>query len=239
MQDQVFDLLLEKEDVTWRSLLYDLVKTEQMDPWNIDITLLTKKYVKVIKAMQEHDFRISGKILLAAAFLLKIKSAHLIEHDISNLDALINSTQEEIDEDELFDSLENGKKKRDKYQLIPRNPQARSRKVSIHDLVGALQKAMVTKRKILAQQRPTKFTMPKRRIDIMGVIRELYHKIVHYTKEENKKRLAFSQLLPPNAGKKEKAYTFLPLLHLEHQRKVETRQHRPFDEIWVKLTKGK
>lgn len=238
MQEKVFDLLLEKEDVTWRSLLFDLVKTEQMNPWHIDITLLTKKYIQVIKDMQEHDFRISGKILLAAAFLLKIKSAHLIDHDIGNLDALINSTQEEVDEDELFDELENGKRvKRDKYQLIPRNPQARSRKVSIHDLVDALQKAMVTKRKILAQQRPIKFKRPERRIDIMGVIRELYHKIVHYTKEE--KKLAFSKLLPPNAGKKEKAYTFLPLLHLEHQQKVETKQYHHFDEIWVKLLKGK
>lgn len=240
MQEQVFDLLLKEEDVTWRTILYDLVKTEQMDPWNIDITLLTKKYIKVIKEMQEHDFRISGKILLAAAFLLKIKSAHLIDHDISNLDALINSTEEAVDEDELFDELESGgRRKRDKYQLIPRNPQARSRKVSIHDLVEALQKALITKRKILAQQKPVKFKIPVRKMDIMGVIRDLYHKIVHYSQKENKKKLSFSKLLPPRAGKREKAYTFIPLLHLENQKKVITSQKEPFDEIWVKLMKKK
>ncbi len=240
MQQQVFDLLLEKDDVTWRSLLFDLVRTEQMDPWDINISLLTKKYVQVIKEMQEHDFRVSGKILLAAAFLLKIKSAYLIEHDISNLDALINSTQEEVSEDDLFEDLKNGQRKPgDRYQLIPRNPQARSRKVSINDLIDALQKAMVTKRKILTQQRPTKFILPEKGIDIMGVIRELYHKIVYYTQKDYQERLTFSKLLPLNAGKKEKAYTFLPLLHLEHQRKVETRQFKPFDEIYVKLLKGR
>ena len=86
MQQQIFDLLLEQEDVTWKSILYELVKTEQMDPWDIDITLLTKKYIQIIKELQQQDFRISGKILLAAAFLLKIKAAHLVDHDISNLD---------------------------------------------------------------------------------------------------------------------------------------------------------
>jgi len=75
--------------------------------------------------------------------------------------------------------------------------------------------------------------MPKRSIDIMGVIRDLYHKIVYYNKKDT--RLTFSKLLPPRAGKMEKVYTFIPLLHLEHQRKVETQQDNHFDEIYVKL----
>ena len=237
MQQQIFDLLLEQDDVTWKTILYDLVKSEQMDPWDIDITLLSKKYIHVIKEMQEHDFRISGKILLAAAFLLKIKSAYLIEHDISNLDALINSTEEAIDEEEVFGDLDNGKRNQEKFQLIPRNPQPRSRKVSIHDLIEALQRAMATKRKILAQQRPTKFVLPERKVDVMGIIRDLYHKIVYYSQQENSSKLKFSALLPTNAGRREKVYTFIPLLHLENQGKVETTQEKHFDEIYVKLLK--
>lgn len=235
MQQQIFDLLLEQEDVTWKTILYDLVNSEQMDPWDIDITRLTQKYIQAIKAMQEHDFRISGKILLAAAFLLKIKSAYLIEHDISNLDALINSTAEAIDEEELFNEMENGKQKREQFQLIPRNPQPRSRKVSLHDLIEALQKAMATKRKILAQQRPAKFVLPEKKMDILGIIRDLYHKIVYYAQKEQGSRLKFSTLLPPQAGRREKVYTFIPLLHLENQGKVETTQEKHFDEIYVKL----
>ncbi|MBI2146034.1 segregation/condensation protein A [Candidatus Woesearchaeota archaeon] len=238
MQQQIFDLLLEQEDVTWKTILYDLVNSEQMDPWDIDITLLSKKYIQIIKEMQEHDFRISGKILLAAAFLLKIKSAYLIEHDISNLDALINSTEEAIDEEELFNGVDDRRNK-EKFQLIPRNPQPRSRKVSIHDLIEALQKAMETKRKILARQRPTKFVLPEKKIDILGTIRDLYHKIVYYSQQEKNSRLTFSTLLPTNAGRREKVYTFIPLLHLENQGKVETTQEKHFDEIYVKLLNKK
>lgn len=238
MQQQIFELLLEQEDVSWKSILYDLVRTEQMDPWDIDITLLTQKYIHIIKAMQEHDFRISGKILLAAAFLLKIKSAHLVDHDISNLDKLINQSEESMDEESLFNDLEGGHPKdKQQFALIPRHPQPRSRKVSIHDLVEALQRALASKKRILAKQRPVKFVLPERKMDIMGVIRELYHKIVYYTNKESSDKLTFTQLLPPRAGRLEKAYTFIPLLHLENQHKVETEQAKPFDEIYVKLLK--
>ena len=236
MQQQIFDLLLEQEDVTWKSILYELVKTEQMDPWDIDITLLTKKYIQIIKELQQQDFRISGKILLAAAFLLKIKAAHLVDHDISNLDKLLNRTEEALNDEAVFADLDgNGKRDKQSLPLIPKHPQPRSRKVSIYDLIEALQQAMITKRRILAQQRPVKFVIPLRKVDIMGVIRDLYHKIVYYTNKEQKDTLPFTQLLPPRAGKYEKVYTFIPLLHLENEHKVETTQAKPFEEIYVKL----
>lgn len=234
MQEQVLNLLLDQEEVSWKTIIQDLVKCEQMNPWDVDITLLTQKYIEVIHNMQEHNLRISGKILLAAAFLLKMKSAYLIEHDFSYLDLLINQTNEDMEE-ELLSQLKQGKMAREKYQLIPRNPQPRSRKVSVQDLVEALQQAMATKKRILAAQRPVKFILPKSKMDILEVIRGLYHKIVYFTDYKQKTNLTFSELLPPQAGKREKAYTFIPLLHLENLQIVETKQEKPFDEIGVKL----
>ncbi len=236
MQQRIFDLLLQQEDVTWKTLLYDLVKEEQMDPWDINVTLLTHKYIELIKGMKEHDFRISGKILLAAAILLKIKSTHLVENDIAQLDQLINETEEEVLEEELFDELHNEvKKEKQTFQLIPRNPQPRNRKVSIEDLTKALQRAMASKRRFLERQRPRKFTVPKRKIDIGEVIRDVFHKINYYTKKQKKKSLSFQKLLPPKAGKKETVYTFLPLLHLENQEKIVTEQEKAFADIKIKL----
>ncbi len=234
MQQKIMDLLLKEEDVTWKTILYDLVKSEQMDPWHIDVTLLTQKYIKTIKEMQEHDFRISGKILLAAAFLLKVKSAHLLNHDIGKLDALINQGDELMEDEEFYDDVLGPKAKHDPQQftLIP---QPRNRKVSIHDLVSALQKAMATKKRILERQRPVKFKVPSKKIDIMEAINDIYHKITYYSNKEES--LTFSKLLPPKAGREEKVFTFMPILHLENQQKVEMNQKKAFDEIHVKLTK--
>ena len=244
MNEKIFDLLLKEEDVTWRTIIYDLVKSEEMNPWDVDITILTKKYIQLIKEMQEHDLKVSGKIILAAAILLKIKSAHLIEKDIPNLDLLMNQTDEELyEEEELFDALgdhnRNKRRNQQEFKLIPRNPQPRNRKVSIQDLVDALQHAMETKKRSLAKIRPVKFKMPKRNVDILTVISDIYHKIGYYTKKKKQKKLTFSQLLPPKAGKLEKTYTFLPLLHLENQHKILTEQKKPFDEIFVSIVNKK
>lgn len=237
-QQQVLDVLFEQDDVSWRTILYDLVKTEQMDPWDVDLTKITHKYLETIRSMQEHDLKVSGKVLLAAALLLKIKSTHFIDKDLAEFDLLLSG--EEYNEDELWvEGGEPGARDRQKFKLIPRNPQPRTRKVSIHDLIQALQKAMETKKRILSQQRPVKFVMPRKGIDIVEVIYDLYHKISYYTQknkgQEKSDRITFTQLLPPRAGKQEKAYTFIPLLHLESLQRIETEQIKPFEEIYIQL----
>jgi chromatin segregation and condensation protein Rec8/ScpA/Scc1 (kleisin family) len=40
--EKIFEILFNKDEVTWQSLLYELVKTEQMDPWDINVSMLTK-----------------------------------------------------------------------------------------------------------------------------------------------------------------------------------------------------
>lgn len=244
MQDKIFDILLQNDDITWKTLIYDLVKSEEMDPWDIDVAILSQRFITVIKEMQENDLKISGKMLLAAAILLKMKSAHLIDHDIALLDQLINETEEEI-MDEVEDWIdESGQEKsgeKQEYKLIPRHPQPRDRKVSIHDLVDALQKAMESKKKVLQKYKPVKFSMPEHKFDIMEIIRELYNKITYYSDKEKAENieLTFTKLLPPRAGRLEKVYTFIPMLHLDNQRKINTRQEEEFGEIYIRLMNEK
>ena len=232
-QEEVMDLLLEQDDVTWRTILLDLVKNEQIDPWDVNLTLLTRKYLQTIKEMQQHDLKISGKILLAAALLLRIKSTHFIDKDLAEFDQLLYQT---ADEDENWDNLTEEQKEqrvKEKYKLIPRNPQPRSRKVSIHDLIEALQKAMESKKRILAQQRPVKYVIHKKGMDIVEVIYDLYHKIMYYSnKEESQdKRITFTTFTAQ--VRKQESFTFIPLLHLESLQKIETEQKKPFDEIYI------
>lgn len=229
--------MLLEEEVSWKTIIVDLVKTEQMDPWDVNISLLTQKYIQVVKEMQEHDLKISGKIILAAAVLLKMKCSHLIDKDISRFDALIDPGEDLEDlEDELYEVIgEGSRKNKEQYTLIPRNPQPRNRKVSINDLVEALQRAMASKKKVLEKIKPVKFVTLKRGMDIMEVIRDIYHKINYYTDKDKNSQITFSKLLPPRAGREEKVYTFIPLLHLENQQKVDMTQEKAFDEIHVKL----
>src|SRR5271165_6918268 len=77
-QEQIHSLLF-GEKLTWHEIIYDLINTEQLDPWDVDICLLTNKYLERVRLLEEADFMISSKVLLAAAILLRIKSEILLD----------------------------------------------------------------------------------------------------------------------------------------------------------------
>jgi len=237
--EQVFDMLFNKDEVTWQAILQETVKSEQMNPWDINISSLTKKYIEMIKQLKELDFRVSGKVLLAAAILLKIKSNKLVGEDIEYLDRLIH----EQDEEELLNFEEDLEPRAEEdmpKNLIPRTPQPRKRKVSIYDLMGALEKALeVKRRRVLKSIPPMNVEIPKKNRDISDIIKEIYGKIKVFFWENKKNRLTFSKLIPEGATKEDKIYTFVPLLHLTNQRKVDLFQQQHFGEIDILLKKTK
>ena len=234
--ERIFQILYEEDEVTWQSLLYELVKKEGMNPWDINISLLTKNYISTIKKLKELDFRISGKVLLAAAILLKMKSNRLLNEDLSEFDRLL--TQEEELAEEL-DLEEQQYHLGEKPILIPRTPQPRKRKVSIFDLVNALEKALeVKQRRVLNSIPPMSVKIPERKRDITEVIKEVYSRIKSFFIIDSQKRLTFSQLVP-SQKKEDKIFTFIPLLHLTNQRKVNLEQKEHFGEIEIMMNTEK
>ena len=236
--EQIFDMLFDKDEVTWQTLLKELIKSEQMDPWNINISLLTKKYIEAVKKFKEFDFRISGKMLLAAAILLKIKSNKLVGEDIEYLDRLIS--QEDDEELSFEEDVEPRAQEEMPKNLIPRTPQPRKRKVSIYDLMGALERALeVKRRRVLKSVPPMDVHIPEKTRDISDVIREIYGKIKQFFWSNSRNRLTFSKLLPEEASKEDKVSTFVPLLHLTNQRKIDIFQQKHFGEIDIILNQTK
>lgn len=234
-QDQVFEIIFDKDEITWQTIIYDLVRTEQMDPWDINISLLSDKFIEMLDKLKEMDFKISGKVILAAAILLKMKSKNLVGKDLARLDQLISP---EEGEDDFFEEFSDAEQKMldqvESPSLIPRTPQPRKRKVSIYDLVGALQKALDVKRRRVLHSIPSlDVQIPERKINVSEVIRNLYFKIKSYF-ESDKGKLTFSQLIPSDS-RKDKVSTFIPLLHLTNQRRIDIDQKEHFGEIEIIL----
>ncbi len=227
MEDKIFNLLLKEDEITWQSMLYELVKTEEMDPWDVDVSLLTMKYIDMIKKMQQTDLKISGKMLLAAAILLKIKSNKLMGEDLLEFDRMLSPEEEE----EYYEELKTKERPVVDARLIPKTPQPRKRKVSIYELVEALRKALEVRRRrnILSE---IKVEVPQKKADISEVIKMLYEKIVNIFKSQPS--LTFEELVP-SSKREDKIYTFVPLLHLSNQRKIDLEQKEHFGEIYIKL----
>lgn len=230
--NKIFEIIFDKDEITWQTILFDLVKTEQMDPWDIDIVLLTGRYIEMLKTLKEMNFRVSGKVLLAAALLLRIKSERLVGKDIDDFDRLLTPQEEE---DFLYEEApESLILDEEKPSLIPRMPQPRARKVSIYDLVDALQKALEVKRRRVIRSIPAlDLEVPKKKRDISAVIGDLYLRIKKFFMS-GKKKVYFTNLVPSDK-KEDKVFTFVPLLHLSHQRKVSLHQEVHFGEIEVLL----
>jgi segregation and condensation protein A len=200
--------------------------------------LLTKKYVEMLKTLKELDFNVSGKLLLAAAILVRIKSKKLVNEDITELDALM--VTEEPDYEGFYDDLEAEYQAQafgeQEARLYPRVPQPRERKVSVYDLVNALQKALEVKhRRVLRDVPAVKVEIPEKDIDITKLIKDLYARIRGLFKKS--KKITFKQLVP-SEKKEDKISTFVPLLHLAHvdQRKIDLKQKEHFGDIEIKLS---
>ncbi|MBU2104806.1 MAG: segregation/condensation protein A [Nanoarchaeota archaeon] len=236
-QEQIQDLLFSRE-IGWKDIIYDLINTEQLDPWNIDITILSDKYLEKIKEYEETDFFVSSKVLLAAALLLRIKSEILINKYIKSIDEILFGKKEKTQT--VFERIE---LEEEIPELISRSPIPRYRKVTLKELIDSLNKAITTENRRIKKEiinknalRETGISLPKRKFSIKNKIKEIYERLsVHFTKNQEKVRISFSEFV--NGNSDEKLISFSPLLHLEHSKKVWLEQENHFDEIYIWLKK--
>ena len=232
-QEQVHDLLF-SEKLSWQSIIYDLINTEQLDPWELDLVYLTNKFLERIRQLEESNFFISSKVLLAAALLLRMKAELLLDRDLQGLDDILFGKKEEKKYHQERIELDE-----DVPGLIPRTPLPRFRKVSLEELMQALGKAINTENRrirkvvLLKQQEiETALALPKKRINIQDSIKNIYSRLLNIFLKR-KEKLAFSELA--GIGNEERIATFIPLLHLDSQQKVWLEQQGHLDEIWILL----
>ena len=202
----------------WEYILLDIVKSENIDPWDIDITKLTHTYTERIRKMRELDLRIPARIILAAAILLRMQS-----------ETLTLSKSDDRRFDELF-SDEHSETPAEVPEEVPlldlhltRKP---LRKITLTDLIDTLEKALEKSHK--EPSMPQQFALHMPEVDISELITALYNKI--YKMPE--KRIPFVTLLPAKTASAI-VDTFIPLLHLANEQKIDFEQAKLFGEIFV------
>lgn len=228
MEQRIFDIIFKGDEVTWQSLILDLVRVQNMDPWDIDVSKLSQDFIGMLRKMQQLDLRISGKVVLAAAILLKMKSNYLMERDIMNFDRLMHP--DEYTEEALYEEPKRLDIDLSKVRLIPRTPQPRKRKVSIYELVEALKLALEVKNRRRQILDSIQIPLPEKQVDISIVIEKLYKNIEKILDIEGS--LTFSQLIP-SKKKEDIINAFIPVLHLSNQQKIDLYQEQHFGEIEI------
>lgn len=132
-----------QEQVDGIEILVSMAKTGKIDPWNVDIVDVTDKYLAHLFQMKAQNLRLTGRTLLFAAILLRLKSNVLEGVDISQFNEVEEEqfdefeedydwTQEEINTNNVI-SLDEVLQRRTSIRLN------RSRMVNLKDLIKQLQ----------------------------------------------------------------------------------------------------
>lgn len=224
-------------------LLLYLIKKEEVDIYEVNLTKLATQFIEYIETMRLLDLEIAGEFLVMASTLMYIKSRELLP-----VDQQVQVEGEEEGEDprwELIRQLVEYKKFKDaatqlhalevaRENTFPRQPgklefesdrpQAKP-EVSIFDLLNAVNIVLqrFTKRDDLRDIFEDKWTVSEKIEHVMKMLTE-------------RPRVTFSELFAQAASRSEVVCTFLALLELIRLKQLVCVQPEPFAEIEISRT---
>ncbi|TGC07290.1 segregation and condensation protein A [Methanolobus halotolerans] len=209
-------------------ILMNLAKNGDINPWDIDIMNVTDMFLERIEQMQMTDLRISGRTLLYASILLRMKSTGIVQdqEDENDLEML----EDELD---FYDVEE---------YPVPKLPIRRraTRPVTLQELILELQKAekVETRRKDRRVRRKIEersFVTTDEVLgiaheeDILGRVKTLGERLTRDLAE--KEFVVLSDLMVDNRS--ENIMTYVSLLFLATEKKVWLSQKELFGELYV------
>ncbi|MEM3030692.1 MAG: segregation/condensation protein A [Candidatus Micrarchaeia archaeon] len=219
-----FDLERLVAQPTWREVLLDLVVKEQLDPWNIDLALISDKYLQRLRGMQLLDLRIPANIILAAAILLRFKG-----------EALRLKEEEQVAEPETF--IE-GESSLEIPMLSLRARIPPKRRVTLPELIAALESVLERQRAkekapLISPAEPLVIELPQQNLEQQ--MSDILKRLGELADAENV--VAFSALLHERTPL-EIINTLIPLLHLSQEGRVSLVQEPLFSEIFIHVLSG-
>ncbi|MCK4319829.1 segregation/condensation protein A [Candidatus Micrarchaeota archaeon] len=215
------DLPLENivQTPSWKQILLDMVHTQKINPWDVDIVGIADGFFERVKEMKKMNFYIPANIILACAILLKYKS-----------EALLQKEEEEVlpEEEDLripFSQIE-------EIKPIRRIPPKRH--ITLKELMEEME--------MVISYQPKKTKKPKRieiNLEISGF--DLEDEVTKIWKVLEKEKdvegwVLFSRITKgePNERIVETLFT---LLHMEQKQNINMKQDRFFEEIFIKMVK--
>lgn len=221
-------------EYSWEQVIYKIIAWEGLDPWNLNLKVLSDSFVNYLLKIKELDFKVPAKYLIITAVLLRMKSDHL--QYIGDVVSQYMDEEGEVPEETVNGTDINGLGEQEKFEVTPvtvppkRYPR---RKIMITELIAALRSALRTekRRKKRSERRKGKIVIGEDKIGKR--IDELYNKINEIMKKFKGEELKFSKLV--NEWKREEVInTFIPIIYLDHAKKIDIQQKEIFDEIYIR-----
>ncbi len=224
VHEKILQMILNEK---WRDVIEHL--THDMDPWDIDLTLLNERFLRCLEELRCRDLKIPAKMILIAALIYRMKS-EFFKEDHESQASEDDGEHIEINSEMLNQLLNEGNENVRIINLPPiflpiKKPI--KRKVTLHELIDALEKALKSRRKAI---RDEEFIFEMNKFDIREMIEKTYEKII---KMFNVNHVAIFSKLLEKRDAYDKIITLEAVLHLNNEERIRCVQERPFDEIKI------
>ena len=206
-------------------ILVNMAKNGEIDPWNVDIVEVTDKFLRQLEALEKMDLRISGRTLLYASILLRMKSNALVD---------VEEPQEIIDDDyEQFEISD---------YPVPALPLRRTsrRPVTLEELLSELKKAELIEKRRLERFKSVK---DERRATLKEVLSIAHDEDIESRVGkmrnlldglfENQQNIRFSDLVQ-TLDRSGKVMAYLAILFLATKKEIWLDQEELFGELFIR-----
>jgi len=222
---------------SWEGVLEHL--TSDMDPWNIDLAVLARRYRDYVRALQDLEFEVPGRMVLTCSILLRMKSDVLLASERPTDRGDLVAELEEAIEEEIFEWEEPPDSSAFSLPIL-RRPR---RQVTLFDLQRALKAAMkVSRRRAerLIERVEAEGDDPFDNYEIGGIdfadrLRTLFEKIKDLL--SGRRVLSFFRLLE-RGDKEERVQRFFEILHLAAEGEISCSQKEFLGDILIRLEAG-
>ena len=224
-EENILKMIIEKE--SWEEVIYQIVSLENLNPWDVDLVKLTGSFLRYMNQLKEINFRLPAKIVFVAAVLLRLKADYL---SIFEEEETIEDVAKQAGPLEQLGIDPNLIQLGVPIKRIPK------RQITLDELMGALKKAMEVRvkreirRQVWEERLKVQFTEEQ---DIARRIDEMMSEIEKGIKRNKEGAVTFNDVVK-EWKREEVVGKFIPLLHLEQNQKIETKQEDFFKEIYIR-----
>ncbi len=210
--------------------------TEDMDPWNIDIVVLADRYKSYIERMERFDLEVPGRVVLAAAILLRMKAEALRASEEDEPDEVEEEFME-FDEEMYDDPADENQLRIPEAVPTPPVKKKGKRKVTLDELTDALSKAMDIKEKRGQRQEVRKeaedYGIEVEEEDITDRLESMFSTLKGFV-SNGTDAVTFSTLVE-REDRQERIEQFVNLMHLETEERVRCYQEEWLGEIEIEV----
>lgn len=208
---------------TWKDILLDLIASNKVDPWNIDLIDLSDAFIAKVREMERMDFTIQANVILAASILLKYKSDYL----------KFLSYQAELNEfpvEEANEPVEDIPQLTLSARIPPR------RQITAEELIQEMEK-------IIKYENVERVRIPRGAIvdtvdlelnghDVEKDMIDVLEKIRHNTDPEG---WSLFSKITKGYDVRAKVYTLLCILYLVQNESIDIRQDKMFGDVFIHI----